>query len=95
MRSERVENAVLALIVTVVGVAAGAAAFTHMHDWTMTNSPEGTADWFGWANACISELVPVAALLSIRSVAPGASRSPNRCSCSSGPQSSRSPRRSP
>jgi hypothetical protein len=63
---ERVERAALALILTVVGLAAGAAAFTHMHDWTMANSPHGTADWFGWANACISELVPVAALLTIR-----------------------------
>ncbi|MEV4492724.1 DUF2637 domain-containing protein [Micromonospora coxensis] len=53
-------------ILLVVGLAAGAASFTHVHDWTMTNSPAGTPDWFGWANACISELVPVAALLDIR-----------------------------
>jgi hypothetical protein len=32
----------------------------------MDNSPDGTDDWFGWANAVISELVPVAALLTIR-----------------------------
>jgi hypothetical protein len=32
----------------------------------MTNSPAGAPDWFGWANACISKLVPVAALLDIR-----------------------------
>ncbi|MGC4792548.1 hypothetical protein ACLQ3H_00370 [Micromonospora saelicesensis] len=56
----------LVAILLVVGLAAGAASFTHVHDWTMTNSPDGTPDWFGWANACISELVPVAALLEIR-----------------------------
>ena len=65
-RGERVETLVLVGILLVVGVAAGAASFTHVHDWTMANSPTGTPDWFGWANACISELVPVAALLTIR-----------------------------
>ncbi|MGN9911622.1 DUF2637 domain-containing protein [Phytohabitans sp. LJ34] len=45
---------------------AGAASFTHVHDWTMHNSPAGTGDWFGWANAAISELIPLAALLTIR-----------------------------
>ncbi|WP_434090263.1 hypothetical protein [Micromonospora avicenniae] len=62
----RAESAVLVAILLVVGLAAGAASFTHVHDWTMTNSPDGTPGWFGWANACISELVPVAALLDIR-----------------------------
>ncbi|WP_436971000.1 hypothetical protein [Micromonospora coxensis] len=66
MRAERIERAVLILILLVVGLAAGAASFTHVHDWTMDNSPAGTPDWFGWANAVISELVPVAALLTIR-----------------------------
>jgi hypothetical protein len=32
----------------------------------MANSPAGTGDWFGWANAAISELLPLAALLTIR-----------------------------
>ncbi|WP_245712665.1 hypothetical protein [Micromonospora nigra] len=32
----------------------------------MANSPQGTSGWFGWANAVISELVPIAALLTIR-----------------------------
>jgi hypothetical protein len=49
-----------------VGGLAGAASFTHVHDWTMANSPTGTGDWFGWANAAISELIPLAALLTIR-----------------------------
>ncbi|WP_234039827.1 DUF2637 domain-containing protein [Micromonospora coerulea] len=65
-RAERAESVVLVAILLVVGLAAGAASFSHVHDWTMTNSPAGTPDWFGWANACISELVPVAALLDIR-----------------------------
>lgn len=62
----RLDDGVLALILALVGLAAGGASFTHMHDWTMANSPAGTPDWFGWANACISDLVPVAALLKIR-----------------------------
>nr|WP_218908191.1 DUF2637 domain-containing protein [Micromonospora jinlongensis] len=57
---------VLVLIVLTVGGLAGAASFTHVHDWTMANSPPGTGDWFGWANAAISELLPLAALLTIR-----------------------------
>ncbi|QOC90240.1 hypothetical protein [Micromonospora craniellae] len=62
----RMEGVVLVLIVIFVGLAAGAASFTHVHDWTMANSPDGTPGWFGWANAVISELVPVACLLIIR-----------------------------
>ncbi|WP_422773653.1 DUF2637 domain-containing protein [Plantactinospora sp. WMMC1484] len=65
-RSERVEGVVLVAILLVVGGLAGAASFTHVHDWTMANSPAGTGDWFGWANAAISELIPLAALLTIR-----------------------------
>jgi uncharacterized membrane protein YoaK (UPF0700 family) len=61
-----VENVVLVLILLVVGGMAGAASFTHVHDWTMANSPAETADWFGWANAAISELVPIACALVIR-----------------------------
>ncbi|MFC0526265.1 DUF2637 domain-containing protein [Phytohabitans kaempferiae] len=66
MRAERIEGVVLVLILLVVGGLAGAASFTHVHDWTMHNSPTGTGDWFGWANAAISELIPLAALLTIR-----------------------------
>ncbi|WP_433531128.1 DUF2637 domain-containing protein [Micromonospora sp. CA-263727] len=64
--AQRVEGVFLALIVLVVGGLAGAASFTHVHDWTMANSPAGTGEWFGWANAAISELLPLAALLTIR-----------------------------
>jgi hypothetical protein len=62
----RAETAVLVLILLVVGGFAGAASFTHVKDWTMANSPAGTGQWFGWANAVISELIPTAALLVIR-----------------------------
>jgi hypothetical protein len=65
-RSARIENAVQILIVLVIGGMAGAASFTHVHDWTMHNSPPGTGGWFGWANAIISELTPTAAGLEIR-----------------------------
>ncbi|MGW0430935.1 DUF2637 domain-containing protein [Micromonospora sp. NPDC003197] len=63
---DRFEGVVLVLILLIVGGLAGAASFTHVHDWTMTHSPAGTGDWFGWANAAISELIPIAALLTIR-----------------------------
>ncbi|HEX6969660.1 MAG TPA: hypothetical protein VF174_12745 [Micromonosporaceae bacterium] len=65
-RASRVEGVVLVLILLTVAGFAGAASFTHVKDWTLANSPEGTGEWFGWANAVISELVPIAALLTIR-----------------------------
>ncbi|MGW0504134.1 hypothetical protein [Micromonospora sp. NPDC003241] len=65
-RAERFEGALLVLILLVVGAAAGWASFSHVHAWTMANSPAGTPDAFGWVNACVSELVPIASLLEIR-----------------------------
>src|SRR3954447_6693915 len=65
-RPDRTETAVLAVILTVVAFSAGWASFTHVHDWTMRHAPAGTPDAFGWVNAVISELVPVAAFLTIR-----------------------------
>jgi hypothetical protein len=62
----RIEGLVLVAILLTVAGFAGAASFTHVKDWTLDNSPAGTGAWFGWANAVISELVPVAALLTIR-----------------------------
>lgn len=64
--AERVENFTQLAILLLVGTMAGAASFTHVHDWTMNNSPAGTGDWFGWANAIISELTPTAAGIEIR-----------------------------
>src|SRR5579871_4904595 len=60
------ENAIQIAIVILIGGMAGAASFTHVHDWTMRNVPAGTSGWFGWANAVISELTPTAAGLEIR-----------------------------
>ena len=65
-RPERLENGVQILILITIGGMAGAASFTHVHDWTMHNAPAGTGGWFGWANAVISELTPTAAGLEIR-----------------------------
>lgn len=65
-RGDQIEGAVLVIILLTVGGFAGAATFTHVHDWTMDNSPPSTGDWFGWANAVVSELVPIAALLVMR-----------------------------
>ncbi|MFI9641322.1 hypothetical protein ACIG87_14875 [Micromonospora sp. NPDC051925] len=62
----RIEGVVLVLILIAVAGFAGAASFTHVKDWTLANSPTGTGQWFGWANAVISELVPIACLLTIR-----------------------------
>lgn len=63
------------LILAIVAGCAMAGAFTHMHDWTITALSEalrdrgrngGVPDWFGWANAAISELLPTSSFLSIR-----------------------------
>jgi hypothetical protein len=64
--ADRVETCTLAVILTTVALSAGWASFTHVHDWTMRHAPTGTPDAFGWVNAVISELVPVAAFLTIR-----------------------------
>ncbi|WP_433265450.1 DUF2637 domain-containing protein [Micromonospora vinacea] len=65
-RADRIDALVLVVILLIVAGFAGAASFTHVKDWTLDNSPPGTGAWFGWANAVISELIPAAALLTIR-----------------------------
>jgi meiotically up-regulated gene 157 (Mug157) protein len=72
--------------VLLVGLMARAASFTHVHDWTLTNSPAGTPDWFGWANAVISELIPTASLIEIGRRRRNTRRPGTRWSCWS-PQS--------
>lgn len=64
--THKTENAARLVILAGIGAMAGAASFTHMHDWTMANVPAGTGDWFGWANAMASELTPTVAVLDIR-----------------------------
>ena len=66
MKSNRAEGIVQVLILILVAGMAGAASFTHVHNWTMDNAPAGTGSWFGWANAVISELTPTAAGIEIR-----------------------------
>lgn len=63
---DRTEELVQILILLAIGGMAGAASFTHVHDWTMDNSPARTDDWFGWANAVVSELTPLASGLEVR-----------------------------
>ena len=65
-RTGRLESAIEVTILLAVAGMAGAASFTHVHDWTMHNSPARTGDWFGWANAMVSELIPLAAGLEAR-----------------------------
>jgi hypothetical protein len=65
-RPERIEAIIQVLILLLIAGMAGAASFTHVHDWTMRNAPPGTGSWFGWANAIISELTPTAAGIEIR-----------------------------
>jgi hypothetical protein len=66
MKTERLEGLVQVLILIAIAGMAGAASFTHVHNWTMGNAPAGTGSWFGWANAVISELTPTAAGIEIR-----------------------------
>ena len=66
VNSVRIENTVRLGIMAAIGLMAGAASFTHMHDWTMHNLPRNTPEWFGWANAVVSELMPACALLEFR-----------------------------
>lgn len=66
MKTERAEGIVQVLILITIAGMAGAASFTHVHNWTMSNSQHGTGSWFGWANAIISDLTPTAAGIEIR-----------------------------
>ena len=65
-RADKVEDTIKLVILAAIMLAALAASFTHMKEWTMTWLPANTPQWFGWANAIISELVPLAATLSLR-----------------------------
>jgi hypothetical protein len=65
-KANRIEGVVQVAIMLAVAAMAGAASFRHVHDWTMHNSPAGTGSWFGWANAMVSELIPLAAGLEAR-----------------------------
>jgi len=45
-----------------VALASFALAFTHMHDWTRDALPD-SAEWMRWANAGISEILPVTSFI--------------------------------
>lgn len=71
----QIERRILFGILAAIVGASLASAFTHMHDWTIHSVDEAlvaigsdkrTPHWIGWANAVISELLPVAAFLLIR-----------------------------
>jgi hypothetical protein len=64
--ADKAEDWVKLAILSLVMLASLAASFTHMKHWTMRWMPDDTPDWFGWANAVISELVPLGATLSLR-----------------------------
>ncbi|MFJ5545510.1 hypothetical protein [Micromonospora chalcea] len=66
LNADGLEAVALVLILLIVAGTAGWASFSHVHDWTMRHVPPGTPDAFGWANAVLSDLVPVACLLDIR-----------------------------
>ncbi|MEV0005888.1 hypothetical protein AB0H28_26885 [Micromonospora sp. NPDC050980] len=63
---DKVEDTVKLVVLVAIMGAALAASFTHMKDWTLHWMPEDTPEWFGWANAVISELLPLVATLSLR-----------------------------
>ncbi|HEV3382144.1 MAG TPA: hypothetical protein VG142_14365 [Trebonia sp.] len=47
MKTERFEGLVQVLILIAIAGMAGAASFTHVHNWTMSSAPHGTGSWFG------------------------------------------------
>lgn len=60
---ERVEGVVQVGIMLVIGGAAGAASFTHVHDVAAAHGQPG---WLAWADAVTLELMSIAAGLEIR-----------------------------
>ncbi|MEU8374491.1 DUF2637 domain-containing protein [Micromonospora sp. NPDC048894] len=59
----RTETAVRLVILLAIGTMAGAAAFTHVHDLSVTH---GQPDWIGWANAVAVELMAIYLGLELR-----------------------------
>ncbi|MFG2056875.1 DUF2637 domain-containing protein [Micromonospora sp. NPDC048930] len=65
MRSgrERLENRIQVLIMLLIGGAAGAASFRHVHDVAAAHGQPG---WLAWADAVVLELASIAAGLELR-----------------------------
>jgi hypothetical protein len=57
------ENALQILIMLVIGLAAGAGSFRHVHDVAATH---GQAGWLAWADAVVLELISIASRLELR-----------------------------
>ncbi|MBB5868563.1 hypothetical protein F4553_001942 [Allocatelliglobosispora scoriae] len=62
-RVGRVEGAVQVAIMLTIGVAAGAASFTHVHNVAVAH---GQAGWLAWADAVVLELMSIASGLELR-----------------------------
>ncbi|MFC8845572.1 MULTISPECIES: DUF2637 domain-containing protein [unclassified Micromonospora] len=60
---ERLENRIQVLIMLLIGGAAGAASFTHVHDVAAAHGQPG---WLAWADAVVLELTSIAAGLELR-----------------------------
>ena len=57
------EGIIQILIMLAIGVAAGAASFTHVHDLAAAHRQGG---WLAWADAIVLELMSIATGLEIR-----------------------------
>ncbi|MFC4018860.1 DUF2637 domain-containing protein [Micromonospora sp. GCM10011542] len=62
-RRERLEHRIQVLIMLLVGGAAGAASFRHVHDVAAAHGQPG---WLAWADAVVLELASIAAGLELR-----------------------------
>ncbi|MEU0156848.1 DUF2637 domain-containing protein [Micromonospora fulviviridis] len=62
-RRERLENRAQVAIMLLIGGAAGAASFTHVHD---VAAGHGQPGWLAWADAVVLELTSIAAGLELR-----------------------------
>ncbi|WP_433285565.1 DUF2637 domain-containing protein [Micromonospora sp. CA-244673] len=62
-RRERLENRIQVLIMLLIGGAAGAASFRHVHDVAAAHGQPG---WLAWADAVVLELTSIAAGLELR-----------------------------
>ncbi|MET7965452.1 DUF2637 domain-containing protein [Micromonospora sp. NPDC005305] len=62
-RRERLENRIQVLIMLLIGGAAGAASFRHVHDVAAAHGQPG---WLAWADAVVLELASIAAGLELR-----------------------------
>jgi hypothetical protein len=60
---ERLENRIQVLIMLLIGGAAGAASFRHVHDVAAVHGQPG---WLAWADAVVLELASIAAGLELR-----------------------------